>query len=148
MGRKKRSDDRQFVPIVRSIISYLCVIALFGSVTLIVHASLMEKKIRYLMTDRIFEKMELLDEKRKVNNQIAELESYQRISGLIEERLPHLGPPRYPAIEISVQGLRSNAATLDHPPLNLEDEGWMEQFRRRWNQVEEELKEGLKTLVD
>lgn len=100
------------------------------------------------MTDRNFEKMELLDEIRKINNQIAELESYQRISGLIEKRLPHLGPPRYPAIEISVQGLRSNTDTFDHPPLNLDDDGWLEQFRRRWNQVEEELKKGLKNLVE
>jgi len=148
MNRAADNDYRSAIPHVRGIIGYFCVIAMFGCISLIVHASLEEKKIRYRMTEKNIEKMRLLEEIRKLNNRIGERESYQRIAGLIEEKLPQLGPPRNPAVELAVPGLRSGIGTSDYLPMPPEKEGFFDGIRRGWELTRKETQRWLQSLVE
>ncbi|MEW6236172.1 MAG: hypothetical protein AB1656_12365 [Candidatus Omnitrophota bacterium] len=148
MNQAAANDYRSMVPHVRGIIGYFCVIAIFGCISLIVHASLEEKKIRYRMTEKNFEKMRLLEEIRQLNNRIGELESYQRIAGLIQEQLPQLGPPRNPAVELAAPGLRSGIGFSDYLPMPPEKEGFFDGLRRGWDMTRKETRSWLQSLVE
>jgi len=148
MSRKHSNETDHLVPMVRGIISYFCVITIFGCVSLVVHASMMEKRIRYSMTDKNFEKMRLLDELRKIDNQIGELESYSRISNLIEDQLPFLGPPRHSAIDIAVPGLRSHTEFSDWAIPEYHSDSFIDQFRYGWKEMQRKFRAGLQSLVE
>lgn len=136
MGASNRHEDRAAVNAVRGLIVYLCLLATISSVILTVQASMEEKKIRYLLTDMNKTKKDLLDRLRKAENRIAELERYERVASLAESELPHLGPPRHPAIEIRTPGL-SNAPMGSMPmEYRFEDQSWMARFRSRWREME------------
>ena len=150
MARKKNTQNsyESAIPYVRGIILYLCLLTLFGGVILIVQAGMEEKRIRYQLTERIKDKRQLMEQVKKLDNRINGLESFSRISSLVENRLPHLSPSQYPAIVIQVPGL-----TLDNrenlPQISLmEDNSWVSRFRIQWRKMEEKIQNHLKRMVE
>ena len=146
--RRVRKDVEASIPVVRGLIVYLWLLILFGSVILIVQASMEEKKIRYRLTDRNSEKKDLLEEIRKVDNRIAELESYRRIGDLVEEQLPYLGPPRHPAIVIAVPGLTSPNLGNVKMVYVFEDRSWLTRFRQQWKKSQLQVMDYLQSLIE
>ncbi len=139
-----KSDYERIIPVIRGTLSYLCLVALFGCITLIVQVALEEKKIRYQMTDLNFVKLELMKEIRDLDNRISELERYQRIAGLIEEELPQLGPPRHRVIELEVPGLKSENAFSDPTVYRREEKDFLGRMRDAWKSMQE----GVKRIYD
>ncbi|MDX9752379.1 MAG: hypothetical protein RBU29_00355 [bacterium] len=100
-------DYESLIPYVRGFITYLWIVTVFGCVILLVKGSMEETDIQYQMGDKYLEKRKLLSDIQKVDNKIAQLERFERIGVLLEEQLPQLGPPKYPAVELPVEGLRN-----------------------------------------
>ena len=110
------TDERDHITrMVRYFLGYCWLIVLFGCVISIVQASMDIKRLGYQITGKIETKIALMEETRKIDNQISEMESYQRIADLLRQHRPELGPPKYPAIELKVAGLRERSGCRKPP---------------------------------
>lgn len=149
MRRKKRKADyEEVVPMVRMALGYIWLIALFGSVLFIVQAAIEVKRTHYHMTDKYNEKVALLDDLRRLDQKIFELERYERIDEKVRESLPQLGPPRHPAIEIPVDGLvthRGAPVAVELPP---DETSWILKVRDRWMAAGARLKSIIKQMME
>lgn len=114
--RRERDDYYSAIPIVRVALGYLCLLVLFGTVILLVQASIEINKARYYIGELNRDKFRLMDELRSLDNKIRALEGYERIASIVSEELPELGPPQYPAIVIEVVGLTDMGARPIAPP--------------------------------
>lgn len=148
MNRSSSDECQNAVKVVRAFFGYIWLITFFGCVILLVQASLEEKRIRYEMGKKNREKLDLLDEHRRYDIQIKELESYSRISALVETQLPQLGPPQKPAIEIKVPGLRSQTGFPDSGRPAVQDPGFLRRMRDRWRQFEASAWQKLRDLIE
>lgn len=148
MPKNVKNDYEILIPYIRGFIGYLWIVISFGCVILLVQASLEEKAIRYEMGARNLEKTKLMDELRQVNNQIAELERFERIDGLVKEKLPQLGPPRYPAIEIPVPGLQIQGGLPEGNLVVTKEETWASKARARWYNLNNKIRNWAKSLVE
>lgn len=136
------------VQYVRGVIVYLCILCLFGSVILLVQAGMEEKRVRYNITDRITEKRILLSDIRKLDNRIAEMESFERIAEKVKEHFPDLKPPQHPAISIGVEGLSTNSRATQRIPNVYEDKSWLGNLRHKWRGLEQQVQDYLNHLVE
>jgi len=149
MKRAYRGRDYESaVPMLRGLILYVCVIVIFGCIIALVQASMAEKRIRYHLAERFFENMRLMEDSRRLDNQIHSLESYERIAELVRERLPELQPPRYPAVELEVPGLSARTGAPDSVIVPEENPGWLTRFRRQWRGMEEKVRHWARALVE
>lgn len=148
MAKTAKNDYEMLIPYIRGFIGYLWIVISFGCVILLVQASLEEKEIRYQMGSKNLEKTKLLDELRQVNNQIAELERFERIDGLVREKLPQLGPPRFPAIEIPVAGLQLRYGMPEESFYVIKQETWATKARAYWNNLQTRISLWAKRLVE
>jgi hypothetical protein len=147
--RKKQMQPQDYtVQYVRGVIAYLCILSLFGCVILMVQAGMDEKRIRYDITDQIGVKRELLNENRKLDNRIAELERFERIAMLVEEEFPDLKPPQHPAISIGVDGLLASTKGYQRKPVVYQDDSWLGNARRKWRDMEHDVYQYLNSLVE
>ncbi|MBI1387871.1 MAG: hypothetical protein GC154_05440 [bacterium] len=148
MGRKKEQRDDQAIAMVRLTLGYLWIVVLFGSILLTVQASIEVKRTHYRMTDKYYQKTALLDDLRKLNIEINELERYERIAEKIETEFPELGPPRHPAIEIGVPGLTTQR--IGHTPARLPEAetSWIIRMRNRWVETFHSVRGWLNALLD
>ncbi|RJP34258.1 MAG: hypothetical protein C4527_03145 [Candidatus Omnitrophota bacterium] len=136
------------VVVVRLFLGYICLILLFSAVILTVQASIEEKEIRYRVGERNFEKIDLLHQLSELDNQINRLESLQRISGLIEENIPMLGPAGAPAIELKVPGL-TRYKGIEHPaPYFEENQRFTVRLRRQWQATMEHARNQLRDWME
>lgn len=148
MRRMQTEEPDSLVYVVRGFLGYLCLIILFGGVILIVQASMEVKRIRYQLTDANLEKMNLLEELRKVENKVNELERYNRIAEKIGSALPQLGPPRHPAIELAVPGLQKRSGPPETPDTLLQDNSPLAKLRNGWQKLRETLRGWMYGLVE
>lgn len=147
--RKKQMQPQDYtVQYVRGVIVYLCILSMFGCVILLVQAGMEEKRIRYEISNRIGDKRELLNEVRKLDNRIAELESFERIAGLVEKEFPELKPPQHPAISIGVDGLLASNKTVQRKQVIYQDDSFLGNARRKWRDMEHDMYQYLNSLVD
>lgn len=148
MARTEQHDLSQPKKIVRYFIGYFCLVAFFGVVILIVHASMEVKRLGYESAKRISTKIDLIDELRQVENRIGELESYNRISALIDTHLPALGPPQHPAIELHVRGLEERDGVPESPDLPKPDNSILNTARKHWKETKQTIQKWLIDLVE
>ncbi len=147
-GSNSKKEAESFVIFVRLFLGYFCLILMFGFVILTVQSSIEEKKIRYRISDKSFDKMELLESLHEVNNQINRLESYQRITKLVEQELPMLCPPAYPAVELKVQGLEMRGeSTISSIDLNAR-EGIITRLHRKWKYAQNKIWNWIRSFVE
>jgi len=147
MKRNRTDEFDSLINVTRGFLGYLCLIILFGGVILIVQSSMEVKRIRYSLTISYKEKKELLVQLSKLDNRIGELEQYSRIAERIETSLPHLGPPRRPAIELKVDGLMGRSGILDAPHVLLQDESPLANMRKGWHNFRQSTDKWLRGLV-
>jgi hypothetical protein len=133
MRRKQKNDYEPLIPYVRGFIGYLWIVVSFGCITLLVQSSLEEKEIRYQLGEKNSIKMDLQDRIRQVQNEITELERYERIAQLVDEKLPQLGPPSHPAIEIPVAGLHVRSGIPEFQIPLREKDHWINRMRSYLN---------------
>ncbi len=136
MPRRQAEDFHTTIQVARGFLGYVWMIVLFSSITLIVNISMEVKRIRYSLGEKNFEKMRLLNERRRVENRIGELERYNRIAELVQTQLPHLGPPRHPAIELVVPGLQTRSGLPAPVAPELEEMGILSRIRDGWHRME------------
>ncbi len=148
MKRNRTDEFDSLINVTRGFLGYLCLIILFGGVILIVQSSMEVKRIRYSLTIAYEEKKELLDQLSKLDNRIGELERYSRIAERIETILPHLGPPRRPAIELKVDGLVGRAGIPGAPSVLLKDESPLANMRKGWQNLRQSTYKWLRGLVE
>ncbi|MDP8244671.1 MAG: hypothetical protein P9L94_11360 [Candidatus Hinthialibacter antarcticus] len=149
MSRKKRKADYESsVPMVRMVLGYIWLIALFGSVLFIVQAAIEVRRTHYHMTDKYNEKVALLDDLRRLDQKILELESYERIEAKVRESLPQLGPPRHPAISIPVNGLIMHRGLPTAVTLSPEETSWILNVRDRWTATSSRIKQWAKQALE
>lgn len=150
MPRRKKQIQPQdnSVQYVRAVIVYLCILSLFGCVILMVQAGMEEKRIRYDIRDRIADKRILLSETRKLDNQIADLENFERIAALVGEEFPELKPPQHPAISIGVDGILASGKTMQRKPVFYQDDTLLGNARKQWRDMEHSMYQYLNSLVE
>lgn len=150
MARQKKEVyvEDNTVQYVRGVIVYICILCLFGSVILLVHAGMEEKRVRYEITKRIGDKRILMDEIRKLDNRIAEMESFERIAEKVKEHFPDLKPPQHPAISIAVDGLSNTARNNQRIPALYEDRSWLGNLRHKWRNLEQHVQDYINRLVE
>ncbi len=145
--RVPADEQDNLVHVVRGFFGYLCLIIFFGGVILIVQASMEVKRIRYRLTDSNIEKERLLDELRKVNNRISELEQYNFIAEKVNQTLPYLGPPRHPAIELEVPGLQIRTGQSEAPEEILADHSPLARLRNGWQKLQQRFRGWIRDLI-
>lgn len=148
MKRASTSDLDRRIQVTRCLIGYVWLIVLFSSVILIVQTSMEVKRVRYAMTEKNFEKMRLLDEIRRIDNEISELERFSRISNMVETNLPHLGPPRQAAIEIEIEGLEERSGLTTIPFVYQESPSLLSKIRHQWQEAEKQVRQWIRTLIE
>ncbi|MBN2330117.1 MAG: hypothetical protein JXR73_23455 [Candidatus Omnitrophica bacterium] len=148
MRRAQTGEHDQLLYMARGFLTYLCIIIFFGGVILVVHAAMEVKRIRYSLTEANNEKTNLLEELRKINNQISELERYDLIAERIDAALPYLAPPRHPAIELKVPGLQTQLSWPEAPASLLEDNSPLAKMRRGWQRLQENMRTWFQTLIE
>ncbi len=145
------SHEKEFDPLkipIRCFIGYFCLIAFFACVILTVQASMESKRMGYESAQLIHKKIQLIDELQRIENRISHLERYKRVSQLLEEHLPHLGPPQHPAIAIGVPGLQERSGLPESMPFPPDDRGIIDQARKQWQAMREEAYKWMTKLVE
>ncbi|MGC9326839.1 MAG: hypothetical protein ACP5I1_04325 [Candidatus Hinthialibacter sp.] len=148
MRRAQTEEHEHLLAMARGFLIYLCLIIFFGGVIMIVHAAMEVKRVRYRLTEAYYEKMNLLKELRKVNNEISELERYDLIAKRIDEALPYLAPPRRPAIELKTPGLQMQPTWPETPAALLQDNSPMAKVRLGWRRLQENMRTWFQTLIE
>ncbi len=148
MKRNRTDEFDSLINVTRGFLGYLCLIILFGGVILIVQSAMEVKRIRYSLTVAYEEKKELLVQLSKIDNRIGELERYSRIAERIETSLPHLGPPRRPAIELKIDGLVGRSSIPGAPSVLLQDESPLANMRKGWQNFRQSTYKWLRGLVE
>lgn len=147
MRRPHAGEYDGLVHMVRGFLGYLSLIVLFGGVIFIVQASMEVKRIRYKLTEANVEKERLLDDLMKVNNKISELERFTYIAERLETALPHLGPPRHPAIELETPGLQTRTGPPEAPVELLVDHSPLARLRNSWNALRQTVRGWLSSVI-
>ncbi len=148
MPRKPADDFYTTIHVARGFLGYVWLIVLTGSVILIVNMSMEVKRIRYSLGEKNLEKMRLLDELRRVENRIGELERYNRIAELARSELPQLGPPRHPAIELVVPGLQTRTGLPAPAAPVMEEPGILSRARKYWQRMGDWARERLHSWIE
>lgn len=148
MRRAQGEEQEHLVYVVRGFLGYLCLIILFGGVILIVQAAMEVKRIRYQLTDANIEKMTLLEELRKIDNRISEMERYSLIAEKVSAALPQLGPPRHPAIELAVPGLQKQSGLPGAPVDLLQDHSPLAKLRDKMQFLRETVHGWLRSAIE
>jgi len=148
LKRAHSDESENAVKVVRAFFGYIWLIVFFGCVILLVQASLEEKRIRYRMGEQNIRKIGLLDEIRRCDNRIKELENFNRIAMLTETQLPQLGVPKKPAIELTVPGLRNRTGFPKAVKPIPRDRGFLRGLRDRWRHIENETRQWMRELVN
>lgn len=146
MARKQRSDIAGMVPMVRMMMLYLCILASFGTIILVVQASIEQKRIRYRIGELTSQKVELLEELRELDNRILWLERHEHVANVVSEKMPELGPPQHPAIELQVAGLTSYGNRPVSPNIQIQHTGILAELRRNWNALQTQMRGWLQRL--
>lgn len=146
--RKQSPDYEPAVPMIRMMLGYLCLVALFGSVLLVVHAAIEVKRTFYHIGDRSRVKEDLISELRSLDATIMELERYDRIQAKVAEHLPQLGPPRHPAIAIQVPGLETHRGVRVDLKLPDDETSWILNMRDQWRETGASVKQWLERLKE
>ncbi|MFB3784958.1 MAG: hypothetical protein ACE15F_01175 [bacterium] len=148
MPRKPADDFHTTIHVARGFLGYIWMIVLAGSVILIVNMSMEVKRIRYSLGEKNLEKIRLLDELRRVENRIGELERYHRIAELVRTQLPQLGPPRHPAIELVVPGLQTRTGLPVPAAPELEEPGLLSRVRKYWQRMGDWVREQVHRWIE
>ncbi len=145
---KLKAEYESMVPMVRMVLGYVWLIALFSSVLFIVQAAIEVKRTHYHMTDKYQQKVALLDDLRRLDQKIYELERYSRIEAKVKESLPQLGPPRHPAISIPVKGLFTHRGLPTAVTLPPDETSWILNVRDRWLETGSKIKNWAKRMLE
>lgn len=147
MTRRLQDIDRNAIITVRIILGYLCLVVIFGTILLMVQSSIEVKSASYRKLEMAIERNRLNDDIRHLDRQIMYMERYDRIESMLDEHLPFLGKPVYPAIEIPVDGL-TEYGNRPVAPAEWGQRNWFSRMRNGIDIATDQVQRWMRALVE